>query len=153
MAQSRTLTDKVILDLKDISVANGFDTDVSVVDRRVVTFQSATVPHIEVRAGGSGPLVDSDPEQLSVDLGAATHRNLLKLYIRDDKPEEKLDDLIDDVRNAIERKTSNIQTVAQVWDATVVQATPFHTTEDLKDNWAGAELLIETRYEYERGLL
>lgn len=152
---SLTLTTAVVDDLKDVTVGNGFRRTLARVDRGIaIEIRKAMTPHVGVLLGGfGGNGIDASPTEMTSTIELSTHRVGLRVIVRGDDPDGELHEVLDDVRNAIERGDSHVHQVAGVIDATVVSAQPFHTSEDLASGFAAAEAVVEIRHEYERGNL
>lgn len=150
MSATKTLRDALMLDLADITVANGFNTTIATSSVTSVRHDEVTKPAAAITAGAGG---DSELDALTNLRGLATQSFTVELFTDGATAEADMDDFTDDVRDAVERSAGNLQTTANV---EMVAATSW--TEPRKEvfndglTWV-REVTVEVRYLYTRGSL
>jgi len=150
MGTTQTHRDALMLDLADITVANGFNTNIATSSRTSLRHDEADKPAASITAGAGS---DSELDSLTNLRGLATQSFTVELMTDGATAEQDMDDFTDDLRNAVERSTGNLQGTANV---EMVAATSW--TEPRKEAINDGltlvrEVTVEVRYLYTRGSL
>lgn len=151
MSITHTIRHEVITDLERIQTKNGFDTEVVKVYDTLVDVSKMRVPSLMLLPDEGG---SSDNYTHCHNISTQTFE-VLAVTKGSTDPHEVLD-LLDDVRNAVEPKTSNIQTLKfgkaqRIHDAVVTAWSAPHTSGDIRLSRWQVRLTIEVTYDYERG--
>ena len=150
MGHTRTIRDAIVTDLQTITTANGYATTVRQVYTEPVGIEAHVFPFLELRPSEGG---SSDSTELGSRGGESAQAFTVMGGIDSSTPLDDLMDLLDDVRNSIEKSTS---TVCVLTDPPVIQA----TVQDWQLGPAGDEVAIGEReftadifvtYSYVRG--
>lgn len=150
----RELQAAIIADMQDIAAVNGFNHTLALLETQgMLNFTSAASPAVEVLLGGSGPVLESDPEAHTQYTGDARHLAALRLAVKSGNAQLDMADLIDDVSNAVERLTSHVnQTSVKIVSVTVTAARPEgQTGEDVANGWLVFVGTVDIHYSYRRG--
>lgn len=140
----------IVDDLNDISVANGFATDVAEVQTELRLLSQAQTPAVHIRPTLGG---ESDVATLTDRHGVTSQFFALNLIVKSATPHAAATALLDDVRNAVERSSSNIGAVAGVQYAGVTEWTEFKNSTDMSNQFGVIEAQIRVDYYYQRGTL
>jgi hypothetical protein len=150
MASTNTLRDALVADLTAITVAGGFNTTLAEVlaepDPEKETLKPAAVLT-------SGPGGTSDQESLTNTKGLAVQQFVVELHIQSATPQQDMDDLLDDVRNAAERSNSNLLAVAGTEMVTATEWDEAATDTPISQGTYIRKVTVEIRYLYTRGSL
>ena len=148
MGASEDIFNAILLDLKDISVANGFSTDVAQVYTDRVRPEVAKTPGVTLWEGD----MESPPDEIAAITGHSMQAYRFLLHVKSKVYADDLRKFKKDVRDAIERPTSNVNAVANAESATVVAAsTPSQTSKDISNDRVFLAGEIEVLYHYVRG--
>lgn len=148
MGITKDIKDALISDLNGISTAAGYNTDVKQVSREPVPIDEARKPHIAILPGGGG---DSDLEALGNREGIATQRYTLQLVVQSSTPNADMDNLLDDIRNAIEPSDGSVMGVTGVEYAGLEDWSEVVTDELTHGQVYYREATVAVRYVYTRG--
>ena len=145
---TKAVTDAVKADLGHISVANGYDTDVAVLTTADEDITKVATPGIVWRPAGSG---DSNPDHLTNRTSRAVQRFDVALSALS---LDALNNLLDDVRNCIERNTAGAFTGSTMTLATpkvmTAAVTSWDAAEYAGDRWI-MKCNVEVVYDFARG--
>ncbi len=150
MGTTRTLRDALMTDLNAITVVNGFNTDIASVSRVSVRHSEVDKPALAINAGPGGI---SELETLTNLRGLATQQFIVSIFTQGDTAETDLDDLTDDVRDAVERTTGTLQLTANVEMVAATEWSEDRTEEGVDGLTHVRELTVDVRYLYTRGSL
>lgn len=145
MAKTAELRAALIEDLADISTANGFSVTLTEVGTEPKVVSEVSAPAVWVSAGAGAT---ADISQLGNVTGTAAQSFALELLAGS---KTELDNLTDDVRNAIERSTSAIGNVSGVEYWGVSEWTDPMTSEDVAQRKWVRGATVTVRYLFTRG--
>jgi len=149
---TQTLKDKVILDIADIDGTGIFATTLAESGREPKPIAEVVAPAVFIAPGGGA---ETDTETLTNRVGASQQDYVLQCFIQSGTPNADMDDLLDDLRNAFERATSNVLTASgtgwKVTDSTVSDWTEVLTDEDIHQQSYFREVTLTVAYTYTRG--
>lgn len=151
MSITLTLRDAVVDDLGDINGAGIFVTDLTAGTIATVPTPDSmlSLPAAEVRPGEGG--TTEDPETLGCTDGMSEQDIIVELHVRSTTPYDAIANLVDDVRNAIERAGGNVRTVTGVFFARVAAWEIKHLAEDHANQRGRATITVHVKYEYDAG--
>ena len=151
VAITNTIKSAIVADLNDISIANGYSVDIGYVGVEPRRFEdiSDDLPAAFILSGD----YEMSPEDVSIGgrVGLATQVYGIQMVLRSSTPNQDTDDLFDDIRNVIERTTSNTIAVARVSKADITAASEILTDPQTHEEVYFREVQIEVEYEYQRG--
>lgn len=151
MSLTKQMNDAVLTDLNGITSPAGVKAA-----RRSLTINTPGARDLMIGLQwGGGGAGQQEGETLTAGgkTGASIHRIRLRALRKTKDPEGDMDDFVDSIRNAVEKPTSTIMVIDEVLSVDVEETEPFHTSDDLKLGWAGVEMIVVARYDYERGAL
>jgi len=112
--------------------------------------EEIATPGIAITSGKGGV---SEPETLTNRNGSARHEFRLELVVNEADADDAMDDLLDLVRNVIERSTGHLMTDPLVEMATVTEWDEARTEQGIHKNVVVRGATVEVRYLYVRGAL
>ena len=147
MAFTTSLRDAIIADL----VASG-EFAVGQVFKEPEDVEKTSPPCVFVIPGGGG---QTDPNAFSTErVGDSTQEFTLQLVVKSSTPHTTVMDLLDAVRNEIEVKASNTNSVSNVDYADVSEwEEVFVTTSDMRNQLAVLQCTVFIAYKYAKGTL
>ena len=148
MALTQLLEADLLADLANISVANGFDTDVAEVSADPLDAQHATMPSVELNPDEGG---DAEVSELGDRAAAAEQQWTLRLLVAGATHRADIQNLLDDVRNTVATGTlsqrSGVESAkVATWDAPLLE-------ESIGEQRASMRAVVRARYNYLRGAL
>jgi hypothetical protein len=138
----------IVADAEDITTGNGYSMTVVEVGVEPKPIELVKAPAIFLVPGEGG---DSDPATLTNRKGVATQRVVLQLLVRSATPHADVENLLDDVRNVIERSDSNVGALPAVRKITVSEWTEVVTQGEIHNQWGLIEAVVTVEYLYTRG--
>ncbi len=148
MAKTAQIKAALVDDLEQISTANGYTFTVAEVGTEPKRVDEARFPGLYLIPGAGG---SANIEELGNRAGYATQRYGVQLFVRSTTPNTDMDNLLDDVRNAVERSAGNLMGISGVEYAGVSQWSEVVTEGDINEHVYYRELVVEIRYEFTRG--
>lgn len=148
MAITRQIKDAMVADLESITAGNGYNFTVAEVGVEPKPAPEVTKPAVFILPGEGG---SSELAQLTNAAGIASQTYTLQLVVDSAQPNEDMDNFLDDVRNAIERSSSNVNAVSGVEMAAVTGWSEIVTDPGISQNTYFREATVEVRYLYTRG--
>jgi hypothetical protein len=145
---TKRIRDAILLDLADITVANGFSTTLVEVGAEPKRIADSTLPCVFLTTGPGGR---GEAYQLSNFAGHTTHQFVVQMMVRSSTPNADMDNLLDDVKNSVERSTSHVTALTEVDDITVVDWTETTVSGDISNSTYYREATIQVSYVYSRG--
>jgi hypothetical protein len=142
-----TIKTALVADLDAIDGTGIFSTTLKETGTEPVRIDEAEAPAIYIFASDG----TSDLETLTNLRGETEQSYTLDLVIKSTTPNADMDTLLDDVRNAIERSTSNVLGVAAVNTATVTDWTPVETDPGIHEGVYIRQVNVVVSYLYTRG--
>lgn len=147
MALTAVLEADLLSDLGDIATP-GFDTDVQLVSANPEDEQHASLPAILLQPEEGG---EADPNELGNRAALATQEWQLRLLVRGTSARTQVQNLLDDVRNAVGRSNGALQSRAGVDHATVVSWSAPLVSKDSGHQRAKMSATVRVQYTYARG--
>lgn len=154
VAITRALRDALVADLQDIDGTGIFSTTVDTVYAEPTEMSRRSHPSATLMPIQGGI---AEGTTLACRLGSATQRFTVEFAVRSSTPVNDVMDFLDDVRNAVERTTSNVKTAlsaisgASVLNFEVTEWEPALTGEDVSHETGLYRAEVVITYEYERG--
>jgi len=152
MAKTALISTAILSDLSDISVSNGFSTDVAQITREPTA--DIKYPGLSLRPLGSG---NADLETLTNTMGQAVQLYEVVCHVRSSTPYAAIQNLLDDVRNSVERSSSAVHALGDadlaIRDVVVSEWTGVETSTDIDMYKEQMSVTIEVSYTYNRGSL
>ncbi|RMF18883.1 MAG: hypothetical protein D6760_13540 [Deltaproteobacteria bacterium] len=148
MAITQQIRDALVSDLQQITTGNGYSTTLVEVGREPKRITEARAPAVYIAPGEGGT---SELETISSGMGSAVQRFTLQMIVRSATPNQDMDNLLDDVRNAIERSGSAVLALSDVVTAAVTGWTETVTEPDIALDTYYREATVEVTYLYRRG--
>lgn len=148
MAITRQIKNAMVADLESITAGNGYNFTVAEVGVEPKPAPEVTKPAVFILPGEGG---SSELAQLTNAAGLASQTYTLQLVVDSAQPNEDMDNFLDDVRNAIERSSSNVNAVSGVEMAAVTGWSEIVTDPGVSQNTYFREATVEVRYLYTRG--
>jgi hypothetical protein len=143
---TRSLREALLADLQQITIANGFKNTLADVTKYPKPIREMKAPCVSITEGGSG---EAEIETIGNRQGLATQSFNLIAAVRSMDGPEAMDDLLDDIRNAIERTSSNLFDLAIV--ATVDSWGEILTDRDVQGQVYWRPVTVRCEYAYNRG--
>ena len=147
MAITATIKAALIADLTAIDGTGIFSTTVAEVGSEPKHVSEVEKPGVFIYASEG----ESDLETLTNLRGSTDQSYTLDLVIESNTPNADMDAFLDDIRNAVERDTSNVLGVARVETAVVTAWTPVETDADIHMNTYYHQVNVVVAYLYSRG--
>ena len=147
MAITATIKAALIADLTAIDGTGIFTTAVAVVGSEPKPVSEVEKPGVFIYASEG----ESDLETLTNLRGITEQSYTLDLVIESNTPNADMDTFLDDIRNCVERSTSNVLTTARVNTAVVTDWTPVETDPDIHMNIYYRQVNVVVAYLYSRG--
>lgn len=147
VAITRALRDALVLDLQDIDGTGGFVTtlvEVGVEPKDVDKIVSPSVYLAPAETGEAEPLTIANVMD-------GVQRYTVQSYVRSATPHADAQDLLDDIRNAVERSTSNLHQRADVLLSMVTGWSEVLTWGDIANQWGLIEVTVTVKYSYTVG--
>lgn len=147
----QTFEAALVADLQKINGTGIYETTVKTVGTEPKAANEVDAPAIFIIPGGGG---EDEINELGQRSGLAEQRWILQLYVRSATPYADVMILLDDVRNAINPKTSNLNALSNVRWA-MVESWPDapRTSTDINDMWGMIQCTVALQYQYEIGAL
>lgn len=149
--KTRLIRDALILDLGDINGTGNFVTNVQEISPEPRSIAHIRHPGIIVEPDEGGGT--DDPDTLSARKSVVDQIFNLRLVIASTTPHDAIQDFIDDVRNAIERRDGNsyLCALSYVWHATVDTWQKKDLEKTGQQQRITAEVSVRVRYNHTRG--
>lgn len=148
MAITAQIRAAVIDDLKYISTANGFSATLSEVASEPKRIDDIRTPGVALTDSPGG---GSQPEGLGNQKAAGTQRITVRMVVHSSTPCVDLDNLLDDVRNAVERSGSYCSAVSGVYLVGVEEWTEVKTDREISEQFYTRDATIVVNYIWQRG--
>lgn len=148
MGKTLTLRDALVTDLNQITTGNGYAMTLVEVSREPKPPEELGTPGVAITGGRGGV---SDAETLGNRDGLALQEFQLDLVVNEDNGDQALDNLLDAVRDAIERTGGAMLTSPRVEMVTVTEWTESRTERGIHHNLHVRSATVEARYLYTRG--
>ena len=154
MAVTKSLKDALVADCESITVANGFENTIGDVATDPEDATALALPALVIEGLADG---EDDPATFGARMANATQRFTVVGLIRGDESGAALESLLDDLRNAVGRPTSNLKTALtsgnKVQHAIVSGWDEDEGSPRLKNEVHRFSAVVEVSYYYVRGSL
>ena len=153
VAISKAIRSAIVSDLNAIDGSGDFVSTLASVNREPQDWRTIATPGVFITGGSGSRPGRTDMEAFSPNEGVTENEFQLQLVVKSTTPNQDTDDLLDDIRNAVERNASNLYGVNTSNYKVSEVACDWSELEplDQDDDYYFRGVVVKVKYYYKRG--